>query len=200
MWGKSTKDTKLRGILALVAGVGAAALFAGMWLAVGRLPSKMSSTSTIPSLSGSQDAVVEFQQPAAIASPSTDLALAQESNTSQPAPANAGQQGRLRVGNSTEHPVRVALLLKKPGTAKNKDATPPGYENPAHWDFDPGEGSIKGLVLSLPNRPLKLKKGDILVAFAQDGSRRYWGPYVVGETSSPVWSANAAEWELVLRP
>lgn len=198
MWGRST-DNKLRGIPALVAGVGAAALLAGMWLALGRLAPKSSPLSTIQSLSGSQDAGVEFQQPVAITSPSTDAVLAQDSANSQPAPANAGQ-GLLRVGNSTEHPIRVALLLKKPGTTKNKDTAPPGYEAPAHWDFDPGEGSTKGLVLSLPKRSLKLKKGDILVAFAQDGSRRYWGPYVVGETSSPVWSASAAEWELVLRP
>jgi hypothetical protein len=37
------------------------------------------------------------------------------------------------------------------------------------------------------------------VAFAQDGSRRYWGPYVVGETSSPEWNPQTQEWQLVLQ-
>jgi hypothetical protein len=62
------------------------------------------------------------------------------------------------------------------------------------------EGGSKGLLLSLPQETLKLKKGDVLVAFAQDGSRQYWGPYVVGETPSPVWNQKQAEWQLVLKP
>ncbi len=114
--------------------------------------------------------------------------------------AIAAVQGLLRVGNPTDHPVRVAVLLKKPGAKNSTENAQTGYEAPAHWDFDPGEGSEKGLLLSLPNRPIKLKKGDILVAFAQDGSRRYWGPYVVGETSSPAWTAKGAEWQLTLQP
>jgi hypothetical protein len=62
------------------------------------------------------------------------------------------------------------------------------------------EGGSQGLLLSLPQETLKLKKGDVLVAFAQDGSRQYWGPYVVGETPSPVWNQKQAEWQLVLKP
>ena len=104
----------------------------------------------------------------------------------------ANWQGTLRVGNASEHPVRIALLLQA--------ASPKGFENPAHWDFDPGEGSQQGLVLSLPKRTLRLKQGDVVVAFAQDGSRRYWGPFVVGETSEPSWSAKAKEWQLLLEP
>ncbi|MBM0742959.1 hypothetical protein JOY44_15320 [Phormidium sp. CLA17] len=114
--------------------------------------------------------------------------------------AIAAVQGLLRVGNPTDHPVRVAVLLKKPGTKNSTNQSQSGYESPAHWDFDPGEGSEKGLLLSLPNRQIKLKKGDILVAFAQDGSRRYWGPYVVGETSIPAWTPKVAEWRLTLQP
>ncbi|NJP08886.1 MAG: hypothetical protein HC866_04885 [Leptolyngbyaceae cyanobacterium RU_5_1] len=115
--------------------------------------------------------------------------------------AIAPRQGTLRVGNLTEHPVRVALLIKKAGKAAAADLDDQSsYEPPAHWDFEPGEGSINGLIVSLPNRSIKLKKGDILVAFAQDGSRRYWGPYVVGETSTPNWSPKVAEWELTLEP
>jgi hypothetical protein len=119
--------------------------------------------------------------------------------------AIAPGSGMLRVGNLTEHPLRVALLLRRLGPEKTPSPTSPTpskstYEPPAHWDFEPGEGAQKGLLLSLPNRKLKLKKGDILVAFAQDGSRRYWGPYVVGETSVPTWSSQFAEWELIVEP
>lgn len=51
----------------------------------------------------------------------------------------------------------------------------------------------------MPQANLRLEKGDILAAFAQDGSRRYWGPYVVGETSSPQWQPQGQEWQLVLQ-
>jgi hypothetical protein len=56
------------------------------------------------------------------------------------------------------------------------------------------------LILSLPQGNLKLKQGDILVAFAQDGSRRYWGPYVVGETTAPILNRKTSEWQLILQP
>jgi hypothetical protein len=62
------------------------------------------------------------------------------------------------------------------------------------------EGGSQGLMLSLPQGNLKLKKGDILVAFAQDGSRLYWGPYIVGETPLPIWNQQKAEWQLILQP
>jgi hypothetical protein len=107
-------------------------------------------------------------------------------------PANAKAVGTLRVSNRTEHPVRVALLTKR--QAKKS------YGKPAHWDFAPGEGSGKGLMLSPPDGQLKVKQGDILVVFAQDGSRRYWGPYVAGETASPAWNTKAGEWQLVVQP
>jgi hypothetical protein len=106
--------------------------------------------------------------------------------------ANAKAVGTLRVSNRTEHPVRVALLTKR--------QTEKSYSKPAHWDFAPGEGGSKGLMLSLPEGKLKVKQGDILVVFAQDGSRRYWGPYVTGETASPAWNTKAGEWQLVLQP
>ncbi|MBD2341911.1 hypothetical protein H6G64_33810 [Calothrix sp. FACHB-156] len=106
-----------------------------------------------------------------------------------------GGEGKLRMSNQTNQPVRLALLARK-SAAKSASKTQPDI--PAHWDFEPQEGSEKGLLLSLPNGNLKLEKGDILVAFAQDGSRRYWGPYVVGETSSPTWDSQSKEWRLVL--
>jgi hypothetical protein len=110
-------------------------------------------------------------------------------------------RGGLRVSNQTNEPLRLALLARQ-STAQNKDsvASKTPYDIPAHWDFAPQEGSLKGLILSLPQGNLRLDKGDILVAFAQDGSRRYWGPYVVGETSSPVWNGKSQEWQLVLEP
>lgn len=109
----------------------------------------------------------------------------------------AASQGAFRMSNQTDQPVRVALLARHTGTEAGGQSTD---GNPVHWDFAPGEGSTKGLILSLPESNLKLKKGDILVAFAQDGSRRYWGPYVVGETASPVWNRQAVEWQLILQP
>jgi hypothetical protein len=148
----------------------------------------------------------EINQPTAVSTSLAQMkpaaAIAQEKITAAKSDLKeiAAVQGLLRVGNPTDHPVRVAILLKKPGVKDSADPSQTGYEAPAHWDFDPGEGSEKGLLLSLPNRQIKLKKGDILVAFAQDGSRRYWGPYVIGETPIPAWTPKVAEWRLTLQP
>ena len=118
--------------------------------------------------------------------------------TSTPDPAAvAARQGALRMSNQTDQSVRVALLVRH---LRAHSAAEQPASQPAHWDFAPGEGSRQGLILSLPEGNLKLKPGDILVAFAQDGSRRYWGPYVVGETSSPLWDRQKGEWHLTLRP
>jgi hypothetical protein len=117
--------------------------------------------------------------------------------SSQTQAQNAKAQGTLRMMNQTTQPVRLALLSRK-SLVKSASKVKTSNEIPAHWDFAPQEGSEKGLRLALPNGDLKLEKGDILVAFAQDGSRRYWGPYVVGETSLPTWNAQTQEWQLVL--
>jgi hypothetical protein len=106
-----------------------------------------------------------------------------------------GDKGSLRMSNQTSQPVRLLLLARR-SHVKGSAATSEGA--PAHWDFAPQEGSQKGLVLSLPQVNLKVEKGDILVAFAQDGSQRYWGPYVVGETQVPVWDSQNQEWQLIL--
>lgn len=124
-------------------------------------------------------------------SPKLPTPAASPSKKSKPSTVKAGQ-GALRVSNPTERPVRVALLSRR-GESK-------AYGEPAHWDFAPMEGGSQGLVLSLPQGNLKLSKGDILVAFAQDGSRQYWGPYVVGETPFPAWNQQTGEWQLVLQP
>ncbi|MEH2252026.1 hypothetical protein [Nostoc sp.] len=108
-------------------------------------------------------------------------------------------QGTLRISNQTNQPVRLALLARQ-SVEKGSGTKQTNYDVPAHWDFAPQEGSDKGLILSLPQNNLKLEKGDILVAFAEDGSRRYWGPYVVGETQLPKWNSQNREWQLVLSP
>lgn len=158
-------------------------------------------------------------------SPSSDTALSSSSvleekdsspNTAISAPTSTTQQpsldkqnlaqsaqssdvaaiaGALRVSNQSDHPLRVALL-----SAPTSTASKPKYGEPVHWDFAPGEGGSQGLIVSLPEGNLKLKKGDILVAFAQDGSRRYWGPFVVGETDTPVLNRKTSEWQLILQP
>ncbi len=121
--------------------------------------------------------------------------LAQRQNST----ANVKNQGTLRMSNQTDQPVRLALLARQ-SQVKDSGNQQTNYDVPAHWDFDPQEGSTKGLILSLPNGNLKLETGDIIVAFAQDGSRRYWGPYVVGQTSVPQWNTQNQEWLLVLSP
>ncbi|MEH1820497.1 MAG: hypothetical protein V7L31_15700 [Nostoc sp.] len=113
--------------------------------------------------------------------------------------SKVNNQGTLRMSNQTNQPVRLALLARQ-SVAKGSSIKQTNYDVPAHWDFAPQEGSEKGLILSLPQNNLKLEKGDILVAFAQDGSRRYWGPYVVGETQLPKWNSQNKEWQLVLSP
>ncbi|MEH1852536.1 MAG: hypothetical protein V7L11_12805 [Nostoc sp.] len=113
--------------------------------------------------------------------------------------SKVNNQGTLRMSNQTNQPVRLALLARQ-SVAKGSSTKQTNYDVPAHWDFAPQEGSEKGLILSLPQNNLKLEKGDILVAFAQDGSRRYWGPYVVGETQLPKWNSQNKEWQLVLSP
>ncbi|WP_448572235.1 hypothetical protein [Trichothermofontia sp.] len=108
--------------------------------------------------------------------------------------------GSLRVSNRTDHPIRVALLTQQAQTETTQDDPASPYDEPVHWDFAPQEGSTSGLILSLPEQTLQLHPGDVLVAFAQDGSRRYWGPYVVGETPAPLWQPSEAEWQLILTP
>ncbi len=137
-------------------------------------------------------------------------------------------QGRFRVGNQTQHPLRIAFLQQSDGpqtdspsersvTQKSSAAEakspagaattmPPSTASPSmdlepiHWDFAPGEGGQSGLLLSVPQGDVELRSGDVLVAFAQDGSRRYWGPYVVGQTQLPYWNEARSEWQLLIQP
>ena len=112
------------------------------------------------------------------------------------------RSGKLRVSNRSEHPIRLALRVKAEkaqGDKYNeKVASPLKYEQPAHWDFYAGEGGDRGLVVALPSRSVYLQRGDVVFAFAQDGSQRYWGPFIVGETDNPIWNDRSSEWQLVL--
>lgn len=206
MAGKAIRDIKLNGFSAIAAIVSGTLLLIGVWMFLGQiLGSNPRSVMDVSLNSERKFAEVPQVSPplnSPLPKPTSNSVSASDgaSNDKQTVPANAARQGVLRVGNVSEHPVRVALLLKKVGPSKGNSRTDSSYEPPAHWDFAPGEGRAKGLLLSLPNRSVKVKKGDVLVAFAQDGSRRYWGPYVVGETTVPDWNATANEWELVLEP
>jgi hypothetical protein len=88
------------------------------------------------------------------------------------ASAIAAKQGNLRIRNRSDYPVRIALLSRQPKETSAKSTAQNGFAVPAHWDFAPQEGSQSGLLVSLPNRSIRLKKGDVVVAFAQDGSQR----------------------------
>lgn len=144
-------------------------------------------TPPVPPVATASAGTANKPKPNSIPTPPQPL---KESNSS--IPANTKATGSLRVSNRSEHPVRVALLSKQQAEKS--------YGKPAHWDFAPGEGGGKGLMLSLPEGKLQVKRGDILVVFAQDGSRQYWGPYVAGETPSPAWNTTAREWLLILQP
>ncbi|PZD74832.1 hypothetical protein C1752_00689 [Acaryochloris thomasi RCC1774] len=109
----------------------------------------------------------------------------------QPLPEkSAAVLNQLRVSNRSIYPIRVVLLPRK-SIANDKRF---------HWDFAPAEGNQEGLVLSRPTGQLQLQDGDVLTAFALDGSRRYWGPYVVGQTKLPTQESPTSEWQLILTP
>jgi hypothetical protein len=100
--------------------------------------------------------------------------------------------GAFRVGNRTPHPIRLVILMRSGGRLLNPET--------AHWDFAPGEGGSEGLVLSLGEEPLQIGPGDIVVAFTLDGTARYWGPNVVGESLAPFWNEESGFWSMILQP
>lgn len=102
--------------------------------------------------------------------------------------------GSLRVGNRTDRSVRIVLFSRV--TFQNDWKT----IEPLNWDFAPNEGGKEGLLLALPNNKIAIGKGDVIVAFATDSSRTYWGPNIVGETDAPFWDAQNKEWSMVLQP
>ncbi|WP_414578815.1 hypothetical protein [Anabaena sp. CCY 9402-a] len=198
-----------------------AAVIAGslalMGLLLGCLDMSVSFETTNPDTSSSPSTVVipenqDLASPVAltdgnstaISNPLTTQSNKSEQNTKKAISILASRQslssntkylGNLRMSNQTDQPVRLALLARQ---SVKKSSVKEKTDIPAHWDFDPQEGSEKGLILSLPQGNLKIETGDILVAFAQDGSRHYWGPYVVGESSLPTWDDQKQEWVMLL--
>lgn len=184
---KDVKSKLYPGVIVLLSLTLLAVLFSRFQITVSREPAPETSTSPIA-------------PPSPVASPSVSIAPSPSVTPSPspvvtpspaPAPASAAtlRRGNLRVSNQTDHPVRVALLPQQSGSSS--------FGKPVHWDFAPQEGSGKGLRLSLPDSDLSIREGDIVVAFAQDGTRRYWGPFVVGKTDLPTWEANG--WQIVLQ-
>lgn len=102
--------------------------------------------------------------------------------------------GSLRVGNRTDRSIRIVLFSRI--TSQNVWQA----IEPLNWDFAPNEGGKEGLLLSLPNYKIAIGKGDVIFAFATDGSRTYWGPNIVGETDAPFWDSKNKEWSMVLQP
>ena len=151
----------------------------------------------IASLGAASDSELSVSSDATSSATSGAEATAQVEAGNQNPELVANRAGTIRVSNQTAHPIRV-VLRGQDREAQTSEMR--AYRKPAHWDFAPEEGSEQGLLLSLPNEDLQLKQGDVLIAFAQDGSRRYWGPYVVGETAIPTWEKQGEEWGLVLRP
>lgn len=203
MWGKVDETVKAKVFPVVTIAAATVLLLGGLGLILGWVQIEIVPTPTDTlSTTTAEEPVAEITpfpqiRPDALVLPSP---TPEDPTIAQTAPGKSSgtiRQGALRVSNRTEYPIRVALLSQQ---AKGKDKSDPPYAAPAHWDFAPQEGANRGLLLSLPNVNLRIKKGDVLVAFAQDGSRRYWGPYVVGETENPVWNSRTQEWQLVIDP
>ncbi|MGF1492302.1 MAG: hypothetical protein ACFBSC_07600 [Microcoleaceae cyanobacterium] len=149
--------------------------------------------------SASEPLVSELTDPEATDTTATDTTATVVNPAETQSESTAS--GSLRISNQTQHAVRVVLLQR------NTDASSPSLDaglntQPSatvHWDFDPQEGNLKGLKLALPDQDLNLQSGDVLTLFAQDGSRQYWGPYIVGETPQPTWESTVGEWRIVVQ-
>lgn len=205
-----TNDLKLK-IYPAVIGILGVCLLASLLFNVEVQIDRGAPTVTAPSEPQTLPPVIPSADPSPSPSPSSEAAS--PSPLAEPTPieppvvpvVDPNARGGLRVSNQTEFPLRVALLHQQPEAttveeAENKASESKAFNQPVHWDFAPSEGKSKGLILSLPNDNLELQTGDVLVAFALDGSRRYWGPYVVGQTSLPTWNEATEEWQLILQP
>ena len=144
---------------------------------------------TVPSAAPPAPALLPSEAPAPASTVLDPAAGTATTTESTPEPTTIST-GRLRVSNQTLHPVRIALLPQSDAAR---------FGEPVHWDFAPEEGSLDGLRLSLPSGQQTIQTGDVLVAFAQDGSQRYWGPYVVGDTPLPAWQPISEEWQLTIQ-
>lgn len=202
-----TNDLKLKLYPAVIAILGLSLVA----LLMSRVEIQVSNDSVIDGSASTVDEVpvappsAESNRSPALAAPTTSPSPFPTTAPVQPSPEPtveplANAEGGLRISNQSRYPVRVALLPQPPSPSPVPANPTASYNQPVHWDFAPEEGRSKGLILSLPDAKLRLQPGDVLVAFAQDGSRRYWGPYVVGKTASPTWSTEQKEWVLILQP
>ncbi len=148
--------------------------------------------------SGSKDSTPPVIEVAPDVAPPSSIS---PSPSTPPAPPQPPLVNGLRVRNISPYPVRVVLMSQQSASQQSvqNKSSPSPYRAPVHWDFAPDEGSKAGLLLSLPEGNFTLKKGDVLVAFALDGSRHYWGPYIVGKTGG-LSRSKALEWQLILKP
>ncbi|MCF2970742.1 hypothetical protein L1047_05975 [Synechococcus sp. Nb3U1] len=121
-----------------------------------------------------------------------DVAPGLEPSVPSQGTTTSARTGSFRVGNRTPYPIRLVILMRGGERLINPET--------AHWDFAPGEGGSEGLVLSLGEEPLQISPGDIVVAFTLDGTRRYWGPNVVGESLAPFWNGESSSWSMILQP
>lgn len=134
----------------------------------------------------------QLEEPQDLRQPGGELPFPVEPTFSSSTSTPTARTGAFRVGNRTPYPIRLVILLRGGQRLPNSET--------AHWDFAPGEGGSEGLLLSLGEEPLQINPGDIVVAFSLDGSRRYWGPNVVGESLAPFWSEESSSWSMILQP
>ncbi|MFQ3612205.1 MAG: hypothetical protein SNJ68_00645 [Cyanobacteriota bacterium] len=145
-----------------------------------------------PSPETVEDVEEQLEDPQDLLELEGELPLPLEPTFPSPASTPTARMGSFRVGNRTPYPIRLVVLLRGGERLLNPET--------AHWDFAPGEGGSEGLVLSLGEEPLQISPGDIVVAFTLDGSRRYWGPNVVGESLAPFWNGESSSWSMILQP
>ncbi|MGQ9837823.1 MAG: hypothetical protein ACUVRV_07610 [Cyanobacteriota bacterium] len=145
-----------------------------------------------PSLEVVEDVEEQLQDRQDLLQPEEKLPLPLEPTFPSPTSTPTARTGSFRVGNRTPYPIRLVILLRGGERLLNPET--------AHWDFAPREGGSEGLLLSLGEEPLQISPGDIVVAFTLDGSRRYWGPNVVGESLAPFWSGESNSWSMILQP
>lgn len=127
--------------------------------------------------------------------PTMPVAIAKKS----PPKAVDPQSDILRISNQTQYPIRI-VLRSHLNPSQTVPANASHFKEPVHWDFAPQEGSLEGLKVSVPAGRLQLSPGDVLMAFALDGSQKYWGPYIVGDTSQPIQKNPPSEWHLQIQP
>jgi len=110
------------------------------------------------------------------------LSLPAYKSTGDLTPLDMPRLGSLRVGNPTPLPLKV-LLTRTDGSHQV-------------WTLAPRQGQSEGQALT----NLAVAEGDLLLILATDGSRRYWGPNILGFTPAPFWDGKRRIWSTLVRP